>query len=737
MKMRTRQSRTFVSFIACLINVAYSNFNLESLHNESCFKTQDLSGSNVDLTPNLLSFRFFSNETHSQLFHIPKCIFNSKLTEYLFDHLSIYNDVEKYKQKFESFYMASVQGTYKTIIIEGINKTPYLDQSKVFDPEKKEEDNIITYDGKRYMNPSPTLTLIDDPPCEVFSDFNEQLLPYFGRCREFYLNFNGVKLTGHLTSGFVTIEYTATNGTNSYTIRLFFGNSREVVHAMPFEPQDLALRMMIHDDFEVMGLVENVKWMLKFFDLNSLDNLFKENHEDVTNDLRHMFSSLYSHVQKILQGSIDTSNLMIEHLLEPILSYSIGLYVQNRYPYNGDWRGVEHVINTETLLHLAPELLDIFANNMTVKNPIRPNATHLIDSLLRIYLYTTSSQTSFNHMGLSLYFLKFIYQNNVTDDIATYAYNYMTKLYGKYTYPQNLQDEDMYKSYEDVTDLFIMNTLAIKSDNKTFKNHILLLQTGLCNIKTILGHFHSLKNNNPTSLGSLVSPCFRALRYDLTAAKIGDLITTEPLQPYGRLFDMVHFMTKNYSMLNVIDCELPEDGLLAMIPIEDKLYAISSKPIATGTVYKATYTAISLSLYVTRIRNNTCIHLDKVFEKEDPKAVHSLSIDSSKDCGNVCPSVLIEYGGNTGFTGIYIINTVNDLEYISKNRQLFPLESHYIWIFKNDTVLELEGTNLFIFSSKSPGAIVLYIIITSLILWTLYEIIKLCCYRRQWQYQKL
>nr|ADK70899.1 envelope glycoprotein H [Elephant endotheliotropic herpesvirus 1B] len=711
-------------------------FDLSHVHSESCLKIQDISSDTINFTPNLVMFRFFSNETHSDVFHLPKCIFDSKLTSYLFDHLNIYEDVSVYKNNFEKYYMGSVEGTYRTIIIKGEDTTPYLDKTTAPTVEITEKDLIITYQGIRYMNPFPVLSLIDDESCEVFDDINELILPYFGKCRKFYLNFGSVTLFGHITSNFVTIKYTAQNGTDPYTIRLFFGNSAEIVHTLPFEAQDLALRMMMYDDFEIIGEVGPVKEMLKSFKLSLLDSLLEQNHEDVMNDFRHVFEAFYNHIKKIRDGSIDIKSLHIEQLLDPLLTYSIGYYIQYRYPpYTGKWRGIEHFIETETYIHMVPELFDLFAHNMTVKTPTRPNAIKFINILIRLYSYT--DYTKLDHRGLSLYFLKYIYQGNVTDDIATYAHRYMTNLYTKYTYPKTQEGEHLYKSYNDSLDTFILNTIGLKSKNKTLLHHILLLQTGMCNIQNIIGHFHSLQNNDP-KFGALLSPCYRSLRYDLTAKKIGQLITKESLEPYGRLVNMVRFMTKNSSMLNVLKCELPEDdGLLAIATVDNKTYIISSRPIAVGVVYKATYTAINLFLYVTRIQNNTCIHIDKVYRDGDVKAVYTFSLDTAKDCGDMCPSVLVEYQTNTGFIGIHVINSIADIQYISENRNLFPESSHYLWLLKNDTVLELEGTNFFLFSSKSPGAIVLYIIIISLIAWTLYEIIKLFCYKRQWQYQKL
>nr|AIT71144.1 envelope glycoprotein H [Elephant endotheliotropic herpesvirus 1A]QOE74832.1 envelope glycoprotein H [Elephant endotheliotropic herpesvirus 1A]QOE74948.1 envelope glycoprotein H [Elephant endotheliotropic herpesvirus 1A] len=715
-------------------NNVMSAFNLSRVHSESCFKTQDLSSERFDLTPNLVMFKFFSNETHSQVFHLPKCIFDSDLTTYLFQHINIYDDVTKYKSQFEKYYMASVEGSYKTIIVEGTDNTPYLDHNTAYNPEKTVKDLIVTYQDMKYMNPYPILSLIDDSPCEVFEGIDELILPYFGRCRKLFLNFDNVTVTGHVTSSFVTISYTAYNGTTPYTIRLFFGNSADVVHALPFESQDLAFRMMIHDDLEIIGHVNPVKSMLRTFKMDLLDSLLKQNHEDVTNDFKHLFSAFYSHIQKILRRDITRDSLYLEQLLEPLMTYGIAHYVQYRYKYTDKWRGIDNYLETETYMQMVPELFELFANNMTVINPVRPNATKFMDILLSVYLYKSSGP--FDHRGLLIYFLKYVYQKNVTDDVATYAHEYMTKIYKKYTYPDTKQQETIYKSNNDSIDLFILNAIAVNSDNKTLRHHILLLQTGMCNIKNILGHFHALKHNEQ-NFGNLLSPCYRSLRYDLDEKKINELITTESLQQYGRLVSMVHSMTRNSSMLNIIKCELPEDGLLAIVPINDKLYVISSKPMVTGVVYKARYTAVNSFLFVTRVQNNTCVHIDRTFEDGTLKAVYSLGIDTAKECGDMCPSVLVEYGTNTGFIGLYTITTVDDLTYISSNRKLFPETSHYIWLLKNDTVLELEGTNIFLFSSRSPGAIILYIIIISLIIWTLYEIIKLFCYRRQWQYQKL
>nr|WNZ34545.1 glycoprotein H [Elephant endotheliotropic herpesvirus 1A] len=715
-------------------NNVMSAFNLSRVHSESCFKTQDLSSERFDLTPNLVMFKFFSNETHSHVFHLPKCIFDSDLTTYLFQHVNIYEDVTMYKKRFEEYYMASVEGSYKTIIIKGDDNTPYLDQTTAYNPEKTVKDLIVTYRNIKYMNPYPILSLIDDSPCEVFEGIDELILPYFGRCRQFFLNFDNVTVTGHVTSSFVTISYTAYNGTTPHTIRLFFGNSADVVHALPFEPQDLALRMMIRDDFLIIGHVDPVRSMLKIFKMDLLDSLLEQNHEDVANDFKHLFSSFYSYIQRVLQGAVTRESLRLEQLLEPLMTYGIAHYVQYRYPHTDKWRGIDNYLETETYMHMVPELFELFANNMTIVNPIRSNATEFMNILLRVYSYKTDGP--FDHRGLLIHFLKYVYQQNVTEDVATYAHGYMTKLYKQYTYPETKQEETIYKSSNDSIDLFILNAIAVNSNNMTLKRHVLLLQTGMCNIKNILGHFHILKNNEQ-NFGNLLSPCYRSLRYDLDQKKINELITTESLQQYSRLVEMVHSMTRNSSMANIIKCELPEDGLLAIAPVNDKLYIISSKPTATGLVYKARYTSVNCFLFVTRIKNNTCVHIDRTFEEGTLRPVYSLGIDTAKDCGDMCPSVLIEYGTNTGFIGLYIINSVDDLTYISNNRQLFPETSHYLWLLKNDTVLELEGTNIFLFSSRSPGAIILYIIIISLIIWTLYEIIKLFCYRRQWQYQKL
>nr|AIH00794.1 envelope glycoprotein H [Elephant endotheliotropic herpesvirus 1A] len=716
-------------------NNVMSAFNLSRVHSESCFKTPDLSAETIDLTPNLVMFKFFSNQTHSQVFHLPKCIFDSDLTTYLFKHLNIYEDVTKYKERFEQYYMASVEGKYKTIIIEGKDTTPYLDQTDVYNPETTVKDLVVTYKDVKYMNPYPTLSLIDDPPCEVFESLDELILPYFGRCRRFYLNFDNATVEGHITSSFMTISYTSQNGTTPYKIRMFFGNSGDVVHALPFESQDLAFRMMIREDFEIIGKVGPVRAMLQTFQMDRLDSLLKQNHEDVGNDFKHLFSSFYLHIQKILQGDITRTSLFLEQLLDPLLVYGIAGYVQYKYPYTDRWRGIENVLETETYMSIVPELFELFANNMTIVTPFRPNATKFMDVLLSTYSYK-SATGPFNHIGLLIYFLKSVYQNNVTEDVATYAHFYMIELYRKYTYPASKEEETIYNSDSDSVDLFILNTIAVRSGNKTLIRHILLLQTGMCNIKNILGHFHILTHNEQ-KLGNLLSPCFRSLRYDLTEKKINELITTQSLQRYGRLVGMVHSMTKNSSMLNIIKCQLPEDGLLAIVPIEKKLYVISSKPTVTGTVYKGRHTSVNSFIFVTRVQNGTCVHIDRTFEDGPLKAVYSLGIDTASECGDMCPSVLIEYGTNTGFIGLYIITSVQDLTYISKNRNLFPETSHYIWLLKNDTVLELEGTNFFLFSSRSPGAIILYIIIISLIIWTLYEIIKLFCYRQQWQYQKL
>ncbi|AHC02777.1 envelope glycoprotein H [Proboscivirus elephantidbeta5] len=724
------------------IDVVVGMFNLSSLHSESCFRTPDLSSENIDFTPNLLTFRFFSNDTHSQTFHIPKCIFDSALTTHLFNHLNIYSDVSSYKKEFETYYMGSVEGTYKTIIIKGEDKTPYLERTKTFIPNDKTDNSIITYgdDKKRYMDPWPLLSLIDDNPCEVFDELDEKILPYFGKCRPFYLNFDSVKLVGHITSSFATFSYTSVNGTDSYKIRIFFGNSGDVVHALPFESQDLAVRMMLKHDLEIIGKTQPVRDMLnKYLNLESLDKLFEENHEDIMNDLKHMCSTFYRHIQLVLSGDITKDTLKLEHLLEPLLTFSIAYYVQYSYPSNDNFRGIESYINTEAMIQLSPELFELFANNMTVETPVRRNGSSFIDLLLSTYSFTNGFHNgNLNHLGLSLYFLKFIYQKNVTEDIAEYVHRYIDVLYGRYTYPESLKPENMYRSVDthDVMDLFMMNTMVIYSrNNKSLLHHFLLRQTGLCNVNNIISHYHRLKDDH-RDFGSLVSPCFRCLRYDFTEKKINDLITTESLEAYGRLFQMVNYMTRNSSMLNTIDCSLPEEDVLAIVPLNDKIYVVSSSPVVTGTVYEAQHTAIGLSLYVTRVQNNTCIHLTNIYAKDTPKAVYTFNLDESKDC-DVCPSVLLEYTTNTGFTNLYVIRSTSDVKYIAKNSDLFPLTSHYMWILKNDTVLELRGTNFFIFSSKSPGAIVLYIIIISLIIWTLYEIIKLFCYKRQWQYQKL
>ncbi|UVZ34381.1 envelope glycoprotein H [Elephant endotheliotropic herpesvirus 3B] len=733
-KPRVTASSLFILSLLC-IYLAECTFNFTEIKNETCLQTSDIEHKS-NLSSKLVTFRFFINETHSDVFHLPRCIFAHPLTEYLFGHMQIYKSVDAYKADFESMYLPSVEGTYRTVIITGSDDGPYLPKTKVED--KEGDEGTFVYNNTRYMHTYPIMSLIDDPECELFDAVDETFLPYFGRCRNVSMTVKDVTVYSSITAVFSTLKYILINQTKPFPVRLFFGNSDEIVTVMPFEPTDLTLRATRSDDFLVAGKKEPVQAMLRHVKLASIDELLHANHEYNVHNMKHLFSTFNAHVKKILTGAITYENIRVEDMLESYLAWLIAGYVQYKSPKPHGLISVDNYVSTETALHASVELFDLFTNKITVKLPFRRNASDFIDTVLRLDKYVdVDAEPRLDHKGLSLYYLKYIYLKNVTEDTIKYATRYMLYLYDKYIYPDDEQ-ASMYKHHDDVYDMFMINTMAIRSDNMTFLRHMLLLQTSMCNVKNLLGHFHSLETNS-RDLGHLLSPCFRCLRYDFTPEKIESMVTHEALSPYGRVTRMVHSMTKNNSMLDVLKCPLPEENLVAIIPFSATVtYVVSTKPVVRGEVYRATHTAIGIELYLTRLVNNTlCVPINYLFDSKDvTPVIQTFSISSSEQC-DVCPSVLVQYSGNHGFTAFYVIDDIDDLQYIHNHRDLFPRSSNYMWILKNHTVLELQGTNMFIFSSRSAGAIVLYVIIVSLIIWTLYEIGKLFMYKYQWRYQKL
>ncbi|ALM25998.1 envelope glycoprotein H [Proboscivirus elephantidbeta4] len=728
----------FLCITVLCIRPIECRFNFSEIKNETCLRSKDIEN-NLDLSSSLITFRFFANESMSDVFHLPRCIFTHPLTDYLFDHMKIYSSVDEYKAEFQSTYLPGVEGTYKTVIIQGPDDNgPYLDKTKLTEKEESNEGNFITYNKTTYIHRYPLLSLVDDPECEVFEDVDEMFLPFFGRCRNVSMTVKDVTVFSTITSVFSTLKYMFVNKTQHSPIRVFFGNADEVVTTMPFEPSDLALRITRRDDLLVAGKKDPVQYMLNHIQMNSIDDMLRANHEHNIHNLKHLFSTFNQHVKKILDGKITYENIRVENMLEAYISWLIAAYVQYKSPHEHGLISLDDYIWTETALQASVDVFELFTNNMQVSLPVRKNASDLVDLILTVEKYIpVDSEHPPNHKGLSLMYLKYIYLQNVTSDIAEYASTYMRLLYDKYTYPENTETS-MYKHHDDVYDLFLLNHMAIKSSNMTLLRQVLLMQTSLCNVKNLLGHFHSLESNS-RDLGHLVSPCFRCLRYDFTQEKIESMVTQETLSPYGRLTRMVHMMTKNSSMLDVLKCPLPEENLLAILPFSDTVtYVVSKKPVVQGEVYRATHTAIGVELYLTRLINNTwCVPVNYIFDNKDvTPVVHTFSIGTSQEC-DVCPSVLLQYSGNHGFTAYYVIHELKDVKYIHDNRHLFPRSSHYMWILKNNTVLELQGTNMFVFSSRSAGAIVLYVIIVSVIIWTLYEIGKLFFYKYQWRYQKL
>nr|ALN42256.1 envelope glycoprotein H [Elephant endotheliotropic herpesvirus 4] len=734
--LRVTTARFFiVVLLLTCIHSTRCTFNFTEIKNETCLQTSDIEHKS-NLSSKLITFRFFANDTHSEVFHLPRCIFTHPLTEYLFAHMGIYKSVDEYKSEFEATYLPSVEGTFRTVIIKGSDDSPYLPKTKV--EEKEGDEGTFVYNNTRYMHTYPTMSLIDDPECEVFDAVDETFLPFFGHCRNVSMTVKGVTVYSSITSAFSTLKYIVVNQTKPFPVRLFFGNSDEIVATMPFEPTDLTLRTTRSDDLIVAGKKGPVRVMLEHVRLESIDAMLHANHEYNVHNLRHLFLTFNEHVKKILTGAITYDNIRVEDLLEPYLSWLISAYVQYKSPKPHGLISVDDYVFTETALQASIELFELFTNEMKVALPFRKNASDFIDILLRLEKYVyVDEEPRLDHKGLSLYYLKYIYLRNVTEDIVRYATKYMLRLYEKYTYPGD-EHTSMYKHHDDVYDLFLLNILAIASSNMTFLRHVLLLQTSMCNVKNLLGHFHSLETNS-RDLGHLVSPCFRCLRYDFTPEKIENMVSQETLSPYGRVTRMVHSMTKNSSMLDVLKCPLPEENLVAVIPFSDTVtYVVSTKPVVRGEVYRATHTAIGVELYLTRLINNTlCVPLNYLFDSKDvTPVVQTFSIGHSKEC-DVCPSVLLQYSGNHGFTAFYVITTIDDVKYIHDHRTAFPRSSHYMWILKNNTVLELQGTNMFVFSSRSAGAIVLYVIIVSVIIWTLYEIGKLFMYKYQWRYRKL
>ncbi|QOE74439.1 envelope glycoprotein H [Elephant endotheliotropic herpesvirus 3A] len=709
-------------------------FNFTEIKNETCLQTSDIEHKS-NLSAKLITFRFFENETHSEVFHLPRCIFTHPLTEYLFSHMQIYKTVDAYKTEFESMYLPSVEGTFRTVIIKGFDDGPYLPKTSVEETEGDEE--TFMYNNTRYMHTYPIMSLIDDPECELFNAVDETVLPFFGHCRNVSMTVKGVTVYSSITSVFSTLKYIFLNQTRPFPIRLFFGNSDEIVTTMPFEPTDLTLRTTRSDDLLVAGKKEPVQALLeKYVRLESIDNLLHANHEHNVHNLKHLFLDFNKHVKKILTGAVTYEKIGVQDMLAPYLSWLITAYVQYKSPKPHGLISVDNYISTETALHASIELFELFTNEMRVHLPVRKNASDFINILLRLEKYMVDDPP-LDHKGLSMYYLKYIYLKNVTADVVSYATRYMLRLYDKYTYSKD-ETTSMYKHHNDVHDMFLINSLAIASSNMTFLKQMLLLQTSMCNVKNLLGHYHSLETNS-MDLGHLVSPCFRCLRYDFTPKKIENMVSHETLSPYGRVIGMVHNMTRNSSMLNVLKCPIPEENLVALIPFSETVtYVVSTKPVVKGEVYRATYTAIGVELYLTRLTNSTlCVPINYLFDSKDvTPVVQAFSIGYSQKC-DVCPSVLLQYSGNHGFTAFYVIDDIEDVKYIHDHRDLFPRSSHYMWILKNNTVLELQGTNMFIFSSRSAGAIVLYVIVVSVILWTLYELGKLFMYKYQWRYRKL
>ncbi|AGY30705.1 ORF22 [Retroperitoneal fibromatosis-associated herpesvirus] len=225
--------------------------------------------------------------------------------------------------------------------------------------------------------------------------------------------------------------------------------------------------------------------------------------------------------------------------------------------------------------------------------------------------------------------------------------------------------------------------------------------TSMCTNLEIAEMVSRFASPHARNLYAFFSPCFLALRYDLTREKLrfeapqtAHLTRMDLALGTSGFWELLHDLHLGSSAaLPAVNCtRIAATNVIATLHLEHVTYVISPGPLPDARVYEISEIFLKSAMFISALKPN-CSKFDTTPGTVQIPVVYNISAPRS-GCP-LCHSVILSYDERQGLQSLmYITNAVVQANVFQKNSPFFAndnLHVHYLWLMDNGTVVEVRG----------------------------------------------
>nr|WIV69226.1 glycoprotein H [Bovine gammaherpesvirus 4] len=322
---------------------------------------------------------------------------------------------------------------------------------------------------------------------------------------------------------------------------------------------------------------------------------------------------------------------------------------------------------------------------------------------------------------------------NVTEDVVRYVKRTLEDMYMEFSYTFTLsgaQRTILFKIWR------ILNTFTHDNHMVNVKSLITsyILMSSMCTNGEI-GLLVDKFSRHPIDIHETFTPCFMSLRFDFSVdklqsnapQKLRESTTKVNTGTFGFLRVLHDFHKERVRQVPEIQCihkDNIEDNIIAVIPLTNVTYVLSSDKIENVLTYEITEVFLKSGMFLSVLRPD-CARFP-----EDHGIVLSIPViynvsNPTLGCP-FCDSAVISYDESIGLESMmYINNTVIQKNLFLDVSPFFDgdnLHVHYLWLMNNGTVVEIRGAY-----RKKVYSIILFIMIFNgftLMIYFLYKMLS-------------
>lgn len=323
---------------------------------------------------------------------------------------------------------------------------------------------------------------------------------------------------------------------------------------------------------------------------------------------------------------------------------------------------------------------------------------------------------------------------NVTEDVVRYVKRTLEDMYMEFSYTFTLsgtQRTILFKIWR------ILNTFTHDNHTVNVKSLITsyILMSSMCtNVE--IGLMVDKFSRHPIDIHETFTPCFMSLRFDFSVdklqsnapQKLRESTTKVNTGTFGFLRVLHDFHKNRVKQVPEIKCihqAKIQDNIIAIIPLTNVTYVLSSDKIENVLTYEITEVFLKSGMFLSVLRPD-CTRFP-----EDHGIVLSIPViynvsNPTLGCP-FCDSAVISYDESIGLESMmYINNTVIQKNLFLDVSPFFDgdnLHVHYLWLMNNGTVVEIRGAY-----RKKVYSIILFIMIFNGFTLMIYFLYKMLSY---------